>query len=94
MAWLTWISAGLFGALFLVHVSRVISKHCNCFRRRRGASSDVEKAILGTSRPPRGTSAALELGKEVRGRHYLSGGGGAGAQPPLQQQFVGGARNI
>lgn len=87
VAWLTWICAGLFAALFLVHLSRVISKHCNCCRRRRGGD-DVEKSILGTSRP---RSAALELGKEVRGRHYLSGNAG---QAPLSQQFRGDARNI
>ena len=87
VAWLTWICAGLFAALFLVHLARVLSKHCNCCRRRRGAD-DVEKSILGTSRP---RSAALELGKEVRGRHYLSGNAD---QAPLSQQFRGDARNI
>jgi hypothetical protein len=85
VAWLTWISAGLFGALFAVHISRVISKYC-C--KRRGATSESEKSILGANKP---RSAALELGKEVRGRAYLAGNGG---KAPLQQQFMGNAGNI
>ncbi|KAI8466899.1 MAG: hypothetical protein J3K34DRAFT_432104 [Monoraphidium minutum] len=86
VAWITWITAGLFGALFLVHMVRVASKYCCCRRRRRGAAEDADKAMLGAARP---RSAAVELGKEVRGRSYMGGG-----QPPLQQQFMGDARNI
>ena len=81
VAWMCWIGVGLFGAMFMVHVVRVASKFFS--RRRRGGETDAEKG--GRPRP-----SALELGKEVRGRAYMAGSG----PPPLQQQFIGGTRNI
>lgn len=62
---LSWITSGLFGLLFLVHLGR-IGVSC-CRKRRRGHSSeqDLEKAGLAAGRPP---SAAVELGKEVANR--------------------------
>jgi hypothetical protein len=88
VAWLTWITAGLFGAMFAVHASRLLAKCCKrcCGKRRRGDAADPEKAV---GQRPR--SAALELGKEVKGRAYMAGRGGDGG---LQSQFVTGARNI
>lgn len=82
VAWLTWICAILFGALFMVHMMRVISKHCSCFRRRRGPENDSEKAAPQGQRP---RSAALELGNEVRGRSYMTAN--RPGQASLQQQF-------
>lgn len=82
VAWLCWIGAILFGALFAAHASRLLARYCS--GRRRG--QDADKAV-GTERP---RSAALELGKEVRGRAYMTGGGAGGG---LQQQF-GTANNI
>ncbi|KAF8057859.1 Slbp [Scenedesmus sp. PABB004] len=56
---LCWVTAGLFAALFIVHLARI---GVSCCRKRRGArgEADLEKAGL-RDRPP---SAAVELGKE------------------------------
>ncbi|GBF97431.1 hypothetical protein Rsub_09597 [Raphidocelis subcapitata] len=89
VAWLTWITAGLFGAMFAVHASRLLSKCCRrcCGRRRRGGEADPEKAVAARPR-----AAALELGKEVKGRAYMAGRGGEAGG--LQSQFVTGRQNI
>lgn len=86
LAWLTWVNAMLFGAMFAVHVIRVVGKYCNCCRRRRGPEEDAEKAMLSNH----GRSvAALELGNEVKSRHYMQH-----QSPHLQQQFMADGRNI
>jgi hypothetical protein len=63
---LCWITAGLFGVLFFVHLGRI---GVSCCRKRRkgghGSDADLEKAGLAAGRPP---SAAVELGKEVANR--------------------------
>jgi hypothetical protein len=76
---LCWITSGLFGLLFLVHIGRI---SLSCCRRRRkgtgaGGDADLEKAGLAAGRAP---SAAVELGKEIANRPYMQksrfGGGG------------------
>jgi hypothetical protein len=63
---LCWITSGLFGVLFFVHLGRI---GVSCCRKRRkgghGSDADLEKAGLAAGRPP---SAAVELGKEVANR--------------------------
>lgn len=69
---LSWITSGLFGLLFMVHLGR-IGVSC-CRKRRRGghaSDQDLEKAGLAAGRPP---SAAVELGKEVANRPYMNKG--------------------
>jgi hypothetical protein len=84
LAWLCWSMAILFGAMFAVHLLRLFSKWCKCCGgRSRGG--DVEKALA--QRAPRPRSAALELGKEVRGRAYMTGVGNSS----LAAQFRGDA---
>jgi hypothetical protein len=82
LAWLCWATAGLFGLMFAVHLIRLLSKWCKCGGRKRGG--DVEKALEKAARP---RSAALELGKEVRGRAYMAGVGNSS----LAAQFRGDA---
>jgi hypothetical protein len=72
---LSWSSAGLALIAFAMHSGRVCSRCCGKGRRkRRGDLEDGGKAGLfaggpgGTMREP---SAAVELGREVRGRPYL-----------------------
>lgn len=82
---LCWVTAGLFGLLFVTHMSRICA---SCARKRSkarsGSEADLEKAQLQRrDRPP---SAAVELGKEVASRPYFAGrfgrgGGGDGASP-------------
>jgi hypothetical protein len=74
--WLIWIAAMEFGAMFAVHLVRALSKLCKCCGGRGGG--DAEKG--GARQRP--VSAALELGKEVRGRAYL-----VGNKASLQRQF-------
>jgi hypothetical protein len=69
---LSWVTAGLFAALFMVHAGRMCASCCN--KRRRNA--DVEKA-LGAG--PRAPSAAVELGNEIRNRPYMQRGGAGAA---------------
>jgi hypothetical protein len=70
---LSWVTAGLFAALFMVHASRMCASCCN--KRRRGG--DVEKALGGggSAGGPRTPSAAVELGNEIRNRPYMQRGG-------------------
>lgn len=82
---LCWITSGLFGILFLVHLGRI---GVSCCRKRRrggqhGSEQDLEKAGLAAGRPP---SAAVELGREVANRPYMQKGrfGGSGKQRPDQ----------
>lgn len=83
VAIMTWVMTGLFAALFSVHLLRVCHKFCKrCGGRRRGES---DKALSGSGGAAR--AAALELGKEVRARPYMTGGSS------LQQQF-GSTNNI
>ena len=73
MVLLAWITAGLFGLLFLVHAGRLSAA---CCKGRRKGEDDVEKAGI---RPRDRSSAAVELGNEVRNRPYMAGrGGGSG----------------
>jgi hypothetical protein len=62
---LSWITSGLFGVLFLVHLGRIGVSCCRKRRRGHGSDQDLEKAGLAAGRPP---SAAVELGKEVANR--------------------------
>lgn len=62
---LSWITSGLFGVLFLVHLGRIGVSCCRKRRRGHGSEQDLEKAGLAGGRPP---SAAVELGKEVANR--------------------------
>lgn len=87
---LCWITAGLFGVLFFVHLGRI---GVSCCRKRRkgghGSDADLEKAGLAAGRPP---SAAVELGKEVANRPYMNKGrfGSSKTRPDQdpQQQSV------
>lgn len=81
---LCWITMGLFGLLFIIHMIRITAKCCS--RRRRGDDVDVEKAGL---RPERPTSAAVEMGNEVRNRPYMLGRG-KGKGDNTAQQFLSG----
>jgi hypothetical protein len=66
---LSWITSGLFGLLFFIHMGR-IGVSC-CRKRRKNAEPDMEKA--GLRHPERPPSAAVELGKEVASRPYMMG---------------------
>jgi hypothetical protein len=86
---LSWITSGLFGVLFLVHLGRIGVSCCRKRRRGHGSEQDLEKAGLAAGRPP---SAAVELGKEVANRPYMNKGrfGSAKGRPDQdpQQQSV------
>jgi hypothetical protein len=96
---LCWASAGLALVAFAMHSGRVCSRCCGKGRKGRkgGAGDDVEggggaKAGLFAARQPRAPSAAVELGREVRGRPYLQqqqASPGAGAlQTGLNQPAI------
>jgi len=83
VTWLIWVAAIEFGAMFAVHLVRVLSKYCKrcCGGRGRG----TDKA-LGGGTGARPKSAAVQLGEEVRGRAYM-----VGHSASLQHQFRGDA---
>lgn len=62
---LCWITSGLFGILFFVHLGRIGVSCCKKRRRGHASDQDLEKAGLAAGRPP---SAAVELGKEIANR--------------------------
>jgi hypothetical protein len=75
---LCWVTSGLFGALFCVHMLRIGFSCCRKSFGKKGSPEDVEKANLrNTNRAP---SAAVELGKEVASRPYMLGRFGGSKQ--------------
>eukprot|EP00775_Hariotina_reticulata_P003538 gene3538-3807_t len=68
---LCWITSGLFGLLFFVHMGRIGVSCCRKRRKNAGSEPDLEKA--GLRHPDRPPSAAVELGKEVASRPYMMG---------------------
>jgi hypothetical protein len=99
---LCWASAGLALVAFAMHSGRVCARCCCGKRKGKRAGDDVEggaaaaKAGLFGSGAQRGrsSSAAVELGREVRGRPYLQqqGVGASFAQQPGNQ--AGGANAL
>eukprot|EP00882_Tetradesmus_deserticola_P010002 GHRQ01010568.1.p1 GENE.GHRQ01010568.1~~GHRQ01010568.1.p1 ORF type:complete len:228 (+),score=80.51 GHRQ01010568.1:1627-2310(+) len=75
---LCWVTSGLFGALFVVHMLRIGFSCCRKFSKK-GAQGDVEKAGLRPESRP--SSAAVELGREVAARPYMLGRYGGSKQP-------------
>jgi hypothetical protein len=97
---LCWASAGLALLAFAMHSGRVCSRCCGKNRRKNRQQEDLEgggasgaKAGLfggGAQRQQR-SSAAVELGREVRGRPYLQQGASFTQQPGNQ---AGGANAL
>lgn len=90
---LCWITSGLFGALFFVHLMRIGVSCCKKSRKGSSADADLEKANLRKAdRPP---SAAVELGKEVASRPYMLGRfGGKGSKESTASTYLNPTTNI
>jgi hypothetical protein len=83
---LCWVTAGLFGTLFITHLIRAGVRCCKCCNGRRKDEADIEKAQLAAGRP---TSAAVEMGNEIRGRSYMANSSYQAGKP--QSQFMSSA---
>jgi hypothetical protein len=93
---LCWASAGLAILAFVMHSGRVCSRCCGKNRKNRkggdleGGPEGAKAGLFSAGRAAQPPSAAVELGREVRGRPYLQqqGGGASALQTGLNQPAI------